>query len=57
MLVKAASAVVFPCSRVKFYSPDGKIAAPLQGQAVVYMGKNPELFIEKFKQFGWGARL
>jgi hypothetical protein len=56
-LVKVASAIVFPCSRVKFYAPDGKIAAPLQGQAVVYMGSNPELFIDKFKQFGWGAKI
>ena len=56
-LVKVSSAVVFPCSRVKFYAPDGKLAAPLQGQAVIYMGKNPESFIQEFKQFGWCARL
>jgi phage N-6-adenine-methyltransferase len=56
-IIECASAVVFPSSRVKFYSPDGRIAAPLQGQAVIYLGRNPQLFMQYFKLFGWGAML
>lgn len=56
-LVGCATAIVFPRARVKFYMPDGKTGAPLQGQAVLYCGKNPERFIEVFSPFGWGAFL
>ena len=54
-LIQVASAVVFPSSRVKFYMPDGKTGAPLQGQAVIYIGETPNTFIEIYSQFGWGA--
>jgi ParB family chromosome partitioning protein len=54
-LVGVASAVVFPESRVKFWQPSGEIGAPLQGQAVVYLGDNARLFLNSFRQFGWGA--
>lgn len=56
-LIKVASAVVFPSSRIRFWAPDGKLSAPLQGQAVIYLGSQPDKFIEHFKQFGWGASL
>lgn len=56
-LIECAAAVVFPSSRVKFYMPDGKTGAPLQGQAVVYLGDMPLMFLERFRRFGWGARL
>jgi len=56
-LIGTASSVLFPKSRVKFYMPDGKTGAPLQGQAVVYIGENPAFFMETFKPFGWGAFL
>lgn len=56
-LVSKASAVVFPKSRVKFYMPDGRTGAPLQGQAILYIGSSPEKFFECFKKFGWGAFL
>jgi phage N-6-adenine-methyltransferase len=56
-LVSKASAVVFPKSRVKFYMPDGRTGAPLQGQAVLYIGSSPEKFLDCFKKFGWGAFL
>ena len=56
-LISSASAVVFPRSRVKFYAPDGTLAAPLQGQTVVYMGNSPDIFLEHFKPFGWGGKL
>lgn len=56
-LVSKADAVVFPKSRVKFYMPDGRTGAPLQGQAILYIGSSPERFFECFKKFGWGAFL
>ena len=56
-IVKIASAVCFPKSRVKFYMPDGKTGAPLQGQAVLYVGNNPEKFISAFGGIGWTARI
>lgn len=54
-LVSVASAVVFPKGRVKFYKPDGETGAPLQGQAVVYIGDAPGNFLNKFRRFGWGG--
>lgn len=56
-LISVASAVCFPKSRVKFYMPDGKTGAPLQGQAVVYIGEEWEDFIGAFSDIGWGAVL
>lgn len=56
-IVKIASAVCFPKSRVKFYMPDGKTGAPLQGQAVLYVGDNTEKFISAFGGIGWTARI
>jgi ParB family chromosome partitioning protein len=56
-LIHKASAIVFPKGRVKFYMPDGKTGAPLQGQAIIYFGDNPTKFLLVFKQFGWGACL
>ena len=54
-LISVASAVCFPKSRVKFYMPDGKTGAPLQGQAVVYIGENGQAFLKAFRDFGWEA--
>lgn len=54
-LISVASAVCFPKSRVKFYMPDGKTGAPLQGQAVLYIGKDTSKFLESFNHLGWGA--
>lgn len=56
-IVKIASAVCFPKSRVKFYMPDGKTGAPLQGQAVLYVGHNYEKFISAFGGIGWTAKI
>ena len=56
-IVKIASAVCFPKSRVKFYMPDGKTGAPLQGQAVLYVGDNYEKFISAFWGIGWTAKI
>ena len=54
-LMNCASAVVFPQTRVRFLDPEGKPGAPLQGQAIIYLGPNEHKFIEVFSQFGWGA--
>lgn len=56
-IVKISSAVCFPKSRVKFYMPDGKTGAPLQGQAVLYVGNNTEKFISAFGGIGWTAKI
>lgn len=54
-LIPRASAVCFPRSRVKFYMPDGKTGAPLQGQAIIYFGIHYDKFINVFTQKGWCA--
>lgn len=54
-LIEVASAVCFPRGRVKFWHPDGRIAAPLQGQAIIYIGTNTDAFIKEFEGFGWVA--
>jgi len=57
-LIGRASAVCFPSERIKFLSPvDGKVGAPLQGQAFIYLGSNPGLFRDVFGRFGWTALL
>jgi phage N-6-adenine-methyltransferase len=50
-LAAAASAVCFPRGRVKFWHP-AKESAPLQGQAVLYLGGNAEGFRSEFLSFG-----
>lgn len=52
-MLSTASAVCFPKSRIKFLDPDGNPSgAPLQGQAIVYMGESIEAFVEAFSQEG-----
>lgn len=48
-----ASAIGFPDGRVKFICPEGEKGAPLQGQALLYFGQNPELFKTHFQPFGF----
>ena len=47
-----ATAICFPQRRVRFWSPNGGIGQPLQGQAVLYLGSNPDNFIANFDDFG-----
>lgn len=57
VLVTAASAITFTRGRVRFWQPNGETGAPLQGQAILYAGPNPEKFIDQFREFGWSARV
>ncbi|HOA52362.1 MAG TPA: DNA N-6-adenine-methyltransferase [Thermogutta sp.] len=50
-LLAAAQAVCFPAGRVKFWHPE-KIAAPLQGQAVIYFGPQVDRFQQAFADLG-----
>lgn len=49
----AADAICFTRGRIKFYSPSGEIAAPTQGQAFFYFGRDVKLFAETFSEFGF----
>ncbi len=52
-LLVHASAVCFPRQRVKFIDTEGNpTGAPLQGQAVLYLGNNPDRFACEFSTFG-----
>lgn len=57
-MAQAASAVAFTHSRVKYLNealePKG---APLQGQALIYFGKNVKKFREAFEDLCWSAVL
>jgi len=58
-LASCASAVCFPRSRIRFVDPEGKPSgAPLQGQAILYMGKHRDKFCDAFASLGliWVAR-
>lgn len=54
-LASMASAFCFPKGRVRFWHPERK-SAPLQGQAVVYLGPRPDDFREAFGGFGFTVR-
>lgn len=51
-LASVASAICFPKGRVKFWSLD-RVAAPLQGQSILYFGSNPMAFGDAFQLFGF----
>lgn len=51
-LADKATAVCFPQGRIRFLDPDGNPGAPLQGQAVLYMGASVEAFAKAFCGFG-----
>jgi len=53
-LSRVASAMCFPKGRVRFIDPTGNPGgAPLQGQAVVYIGNTPDQFRDAFAAFGF----
>jgi phage N-6-adenine-methyltransferase len=51
--VSIADAICFTRGRVKFYEPNGKIAAPTQGQAFFYFGSDVEAFTRTFCAVGF----
>ncbi len=56
-LIGVAGAVCFTFGRVRFWEPGGRQSAPLQGQAVIYIGQNIETFRAAFGSLGWTATL
>jgi len=54
-LAEPCAAICFPKGRIKFWAPD-KESAPLQGQAIVYIGNNPTEFCARFGGFGLVVR-
>jgi phage N-6-adenine-methyltransferase len=55
-LLECASAIVFPAGRVQFWHPRKK-SSPLQGQAVLYLGKHPAIFVKHFAAFGAACKV
>ncbi len=55
-LANVAGAICFPKGRVRFWHPD-KVSTPLQGQAVVYLGKKVDVFRHEFSEFGFTVSL
>lgn len=51
-LAQEASAICFPKGRVKFWHPR-KVAVPLQGQAVLFLGSEVDDFTRAFSSFGF----
>ena len=57
-MVKQSAAVCFPKGRIKFVDKNGNPGgAPLQGQAILYMGKNKAKFATSFAGFGWVSEI
>lgn len=56
-LVDHATAIIFTTGRIKYRKRDGEKGTPLQGQAFLYFGDDPETFVYVFSEFGWGCAL
>ena len=54
-LIAHASAVVFHTKRMRFVTPERETSAAMQGQAFVYIGDNPQNFLNEFEKYGWGC--
>jgi len=51
-VAQCAVAVCFPNGRIRFWHPEREEGAPLQGQAVLYLGPHPTEFRQQFGRFG-----
>lgn len=51
-MANRAHSICFPLTRVRFLDPSGKPGAPLQGQAVIGIGGDPDRFLSAFDGFG-----
>lgn len=51
-IAQVAQAICFPLGRVRFLDPEGNPGAPLQGQAVLYIGADVRAFRAAFQPFG-----
>lgn len=51
-LCEVATGLCFPTGRIRFLSPTGEKGAPLQGQAILYIGPNVAGFTAAFADFG-----
>jgi len=47
-LADVSSAICFPAGRIRFWNPTGESAAPLQGQAIFYIGPSYGKFVSAF---------
>lgn len=56
-MANACDAICFTRGRIGFVSPDGKKAAPTQGQAFFYFGPHVERFQRIFGEFGLTVRV
>lgn len=56
-LARTATAICFTRGRVRFVSPTGELAAPTQGQAFFYFGKEIDIFADVFGEIGFVAEL
>ena len=57
-IAEIASSICFPSGRIKFLDKNGEPeGAPLQGQAVIYLGTKVKTFRQPFSQFGFIAEV
>lgn len=59
-LAERASAMMFHTGRLSFIREgiDGEEKSkPMQGQVFIYIGENPDTFIEEFSQYGWYTKI
>jgi ParB family chromosome partitioning protein len=54
-LAASSDAICFPKGRIRFEAPDGTLAAPTQGQAFFYFGKDATAFVEVFASLGFAV--